>query len=132
LACRRSALEFAGITSLASYICPDEIESELSKSYEPLPYLIRKKGEAPLFTGFAMANYRGVAKKKIKGKLFKQMVKVEELYQGDYKNGKPNGEGKWVFTDGGTFIGRFEDGVHAEGAYFYPNGDVFVGSFING
>jgi len=117
LACRRAVLKHFGLDTkscIHAYIPVDEVEEELSKTQELLPCILSKERKIPIITGFVSANF------------------IEETYQGDYKDNKASGDGKWVFADGSLFIGRFENGIYTEGAYFYSNGDIYVGSFING
>ena len=47
-------------------------------------------------------------------------------YQGEMKNGRPDGFGKQKYADGKEFEGYWKDGVaEGNGTLKHPNGDVF-------
>ena len=82
--------------------------------------------------------------------------KVQPKYKGGIKNGIPNGQGVYTYTDGrkyfgqwkdgkingrGTYtspfrwkyVGQFKDGkFHGQGIYTYTDGERYVGEFKNG
>ena len=55
------------------------------------------------------------------------------IYEGYFKNGKPNGYGKCFYENGNYYIGEFLDGVrHGKGIIYYQNGKIkYEGNFIN-
>jgi len=54
-------------------------------------------------------------------------------YEGEIKNGKPNGQGESTFPDGRKYVGELKDGYkHGQGSYTWFNGDKYVGEFKNG
>jgi hypothetical protein len=59
------------------------------------------------------------------------LVKISGKYTGKCLNGLANGKGKSIGED--TYIGMFKDGLpDGKGKYFYKNGDVFQGYWYNG
>jgi len=51
-------------------------------------------------------------------------------YDGEWKNGRMHGNGKYLFRDGMTYEGRFEEGkLEGEGTAFYPGGQKYVGNW---
>ena len=54
------------------------------------------------------------------------------IYDGDFKNGKPEGEGKCYYENGNYYIGQFSNGVrHGKGIIYYRNGNIkFKGEFV--
>ena len=59
-----------------------------------------------------------------------------DKYVGEWKNGKPNGQGTYNYgvgpNDGDKYVGEWKDGSkHGQGSYTYANGDNYVGKFSN-
>ena len=51
-------------------------------------------------------------------------------YQGQVKDGKPNGLGSLTYPDGSKYIGEYKDGEkHGIGTLTYSDGTKFVGVF---
>ena len=84
-------------------------------------------------TGKAIANYTTL----IDGKT--------DLYEGDFKNGMRDGNGKYTFSNpdaknanySGSFAGHDSDSYHGglpngEGSFVYPDNSNYIGSFLNG
>ena len=47
--------------------------------------------------------------------------KVQPKYKGEIKNGKPNGQGIYTYTDGRKYIGQWKDGkINGRGTYTSP------------
>lgn len=58
---------------------------------------------------------------------------AERRYEGYWKNGQRNGQGKHTYTEGGCYEGEFlDDRRHGHGKYTYPDGSVFEGDFLYG
>jgi hypothetical protein len=56
-----------------------------------------------------------------------------DTYVGEWKNGRPNGEGTYTFADGTKYVGKWKDGkAHGQGTETSPNGDKYVGEWKNG
>jgi len=54
-------------------------------------------------------------------------------YQGQVKNGVPNGLGYLIYPDGGKYVGSWEDGkMTGQGTFIWSNGDKYVGSWKEG
>merc|ERR1711988_132080 len=54
-------------------------------------------------------------------------------YIGQFKYGKPNGEGTITFVNGGKYIGQFKDNErNGKGILTYPSGDKYIGQFKDG
>ena len=54
-------------------------------------------------------------------------------YEGDIRNGKPNGQGTVTLSDGGKYEGDIRNGEsNGQGTYTYPRGGKYVGVFKNG
>jgi hypothetical protein len=59
------------------------------------------------------------------------MGKISGKYEGKCMNGLANGEGKSIGED--TYIGTFKDGLpDGTGRYLFKNGDIFQGNWQNG
>ena len=53
---------------------------------------------------------------------------TQPKYQGQVKDGKPNGLGFIIYPDGGKYIGSWKKGErNGRGTYTHPNGYKFVG-----
>ncbi|MDR4509120.1 MAG: hypothetical protein MRJ65_12960 [Candidatus Brocadiaceae bacterium] len=65
----------------------------------------------------------------------RQRIKFESggQYEGEIKNGKPNGQGTYLSPDGRKYVGEFKDGVFSgQGTYTFPDGTKYVGEFEDG
>ena len=52
------------------------------------------------------------------------------MYEGEFREDKPNGHGKLYYQDGRVYEGEFKnDAIEGEGIEYEPNGDKFVGVF---
>lgn len=52
------------------------------------------------------------------------------IYEGEFKNGKPNGQGKLTFTTGDFYEGSFENGMpNGQGKITYSLGNIYEGKF---
>ena len=67
------------------------------------------------------------------GKGIKYYKNGNILYDGDWVNGKPEGNGKVIYEDGIYYIGQFKNGLsHGKGIYYYSNGNIkYDGEFVN-
>eukprot|EP00808_Paulinella_micropora_P022040 g76044.t1 len=55
-----------------------------------------------------------------------------DKYQGDFKNGKLEGQGTYFYASGDKYVGDFKnDKLEGQGTLFYANGDKYVGDFKN-
>ncbi len=51
-------------------------------------------------------------------------------YIGEFKNGKPNGQGTLTFANGNKYVGEFKDDKYnGPGTYTFANGNKYVGEF---
>jgi hypothetical protein len=59
---------------------------------------------------------------------------IHQKYQGQVKDGKPNGQGTNTYPlTGVKYVGEFKDGKkHGQGTWTYPNGTNYVGEFKDG
>ena len=59
---------------------------------------------------------------------------TQPKYQGDVKNGEPNGMGVIIFLNGDKYIGEWNNGgMTGKGTYLFPKMErKFVGEFKNG
>ena len=54
-------------------------------------------------------------------------------YQGQVKDGKPNGLGILIFPSGGKYVGSWKNGVkNGKGTTTYQNGNKYVGEYKDG
>ncbi len=54
-------------------------------------------------------------------------------FDGEYRNGRANGLGTIVYSNGDRFAGRFENGKrHGEGVFAWVGGTYYKGEFLNG
>ena len=52
-------------------------------------------------------------------------------YTGDVKNGKPNGFGIMIFTNGRKYVGEFKDGKRWNGTIYDKEGNI-IEKWVNG
>jgi len=56
-----------------------------------------------------------------------------DVYEGEFKNDKRHGEGKYTFADGDVYEGNWKDGKrHGEGKMTYADGSVYEGNWKDG
>ena len=70
-------------------------------------------------------------------KCFAKITTEDEIYEGEFLNGKRDGEGILNYTDsefyGNSYQGQFlNDKYHGEGVYKYVTGDYYEGNFRMG
>jgi len=54
-------------------------------------------------------------------------------YEGEIKNGSPNGQGTFTLNDGEKYVGEFKDGKsHGQGTYTWSDGRKYVGEWKDG
>ena len=54
-------------------------------------------------------------------------------YEGEYKDGKRNGQGTFTYPDGTRYVGEYKDGMRSGlGTQTYPDGGKYEGSWKNG
>ena len=54
-------------------------------------------------------------------------------YLGEYKNGTQNGQGTYIFPDGGKYVGELKDGkLNGQGTYTFADGYKYVGEWKDG
>lgn len=54
-------------------------------------------------------------------------------YEGEYKDGKRNGQGKMTYPTGDIYSGEWENNkMSGGGTYWYKNGDIFSGTWVDG
>jgi len=62
-----------------------------------------------------------------------RMLFSKERYQGEWKDGKFHGRGKYTWADGAVYEGEFQDGeFHGRGKVALGNGAVYEGEFQDG
>ena len=52
-------------------------------------------------------------------------------YTGEWKGGKPNGQGTEITTDGSKFVGEFKDDRFLNGTFYDKDGNI-IGKWVNG
>ena len=61
------------------------------------------------------------------------IYKNGNVYIGNKKNDKPNGQGAIKYKNGNVYIGEWKDGKkNGEGTMKYSNGDVYIEEWKNG
>ena len=55
------------------------------------------------------------------------------MYDGNFVNGKYEGDGKYIYENGEYYIGQFLNGLkHGKGIVYYKNGTIkYDGNFVN-
>ena len=54
-------------------------------------------------------------------------------YEGEWKDGKRHGQGKFTYASGDTYEGEWKDGKsHGQGKLTYPGGNTYEGEFKDG
>jgi hypothetical protein len=57
-------------------------------------------------------------------------TKKGNVYEGEWRNGLPNGHGAYTYADGHKYVGESKDGKsHGQGTFTFANGDKYVGDF---
>ena len=57
-------------------------------------------------------------------------IDTQPKYKGQVKNGKPNGLGIIIYTDGSRYVGGWENGKYqGQGTFTKPDGTKYVGSW---
>lgn len=60
-------------------------------------------------------------------------VFTNSTYEGNFKNGKENGQGKMISWNKSIYEGSFLDGQkHGKGIFTWANGDQYIGDWVNG
>lgn len=55
------------------------------------------------------------------------------IYEGGFKNGKRHGQGKQTHPEGDVYTGEWKDDIeHGQGKYMWPDGEIYEGEFKNG
>ena len=58
---------------------------------------------------------------------------TQPKYQGQVKNGVPNGLGISIHPNGNKYVGEFKDGKsNGQGTSYYTGGNKLVGEFVDG
>ena len=57
---------------------------------------------------------------------------TQPIYQGDVKNGKPDGLGLLIYPNGTRYVGSWVNGKENEGTQTFPNGNKLVGEWEKG
>ncbi len=53
-----------------------------------------------------------------------------DVYIGEFKDNKKNGQGTYIFANGDKYVGEYKDGVsHGQGTYTWADGNRYVGEF---
>ena len=56
-----------------------------------------------------------------------------DQHVGEYKDGKPNGHGTYIWADGDKYVGEYKDGKpNGHGTYIWADGDKYVGEYKDG
>ena len=56
-----------------------------------------------------------------------------EQYVGEWKNGKPNGQGTYTSLNGAQYVGEFKNGNYdGQGTYTFPDGEIQSGTWSDG
>lgn len=57
----------------------------------------------------------------------------EGTYVGHFRKGKMEGEGTFVYRNGGVYVGLWHNGqYHGKGTYVYPSGHTLIGEWDEG
>ena len=58
---------------------------------------------------------------------------IGDVFEGEWRNGYPNGQGTFIATNGGKYVGEYKDGQpNGQGTYTWADGDKYVGEHKNG
>ena len=53
-----------------------------------------------------------------------------DRYEGEYKDDKKNGKGKFIYNNGDRYEGEYkDDNRNGKGIFFYNNGDRYEGEY---
>ena len=62
-----------------------------------------------------------------------QTYKNGNKYFGEHKNGLPNGQGRSIYPDGGIYLGEYKNGkFHGQGTFIWNDGYYYEGEFRDG
>ncbi len=72
------------------------------------------------------------------GRYVLERVNIGDILEGEWQNGRLNGQGRYYFLaenklKGNNYVGEFENGwIHGQGTYTWANGDKYVGEHKHG
>ena len=92
---------------------------------------------AALFTNQAIAlppcDELEMIKNNCQAKVNQKLGNYSGIYDGEFMNGKRNGQGAFSFEDGAVYRGQWKnDNFHGQGTFYSANGDEFRGEYRNG
>ena len=62
-----------------------------------------------------------------------QTYKNGNKYFGEHKNGLPNGQGRSIYPDGSMYLGEYKNGkFHGQGTFIWKDGYYYEGEFRDG
>lgn len=68
-------------------------------------------------------------KREGKGKFF---FITGDVYEGEFKNNQKNGKGTYTYCNKDVYVGEYKNGrIHGKGKYTYVEGDVYEGEYKN-
>jgi len=53
------------------------------------------------------------------------------MYEGEFKDGKYDGQGTYTWSDGRKYVGEWKDGKRWNGIMYDKNGNI-TGKYVNG
>ena len=63
----------------------------------------------------------------------KYIYSTGDIYEGEFKNGYKDGKGKYTYCNKDVYEGDYKEGkIHGKGKYTYVEGDIYEGEYFNG
>ena len=83
--------------------------------------------------GKVQSKYNGEIKNGIPNGFGYQSYINGNKYFGEHKNGLPNGEGRSIYPDGSMYLGEYKNGkFHGQGTFIWKDGYYYDGEFRDG
>ena len=83
--------------------------------------------------GIVHSKYNGEIKNGRPNGFGYQTYKNGNKYFGEHKNGFPNGEGRSIYPDGSMYLGVYKNGkFHGQGTFIWKDGYYYDGEFRDG
>ena len=112
-----------------SYKNGDKFSGQMSKG-EVNSYGIYEGSNGITFEGDFIKDDKETKDKRIKGKLIYDNDNEKYIYEGEFLNGKFDGNGILKNSKGDIYEGSFKSGLkEGEGIFHFAEGDIYIGNF---
>ena len=104
--------------------CFGTVKKEISTSDKKIKHIVNFTGEYGSTPG--KPGGKGVSR------VYKNGI-FSSSYEGEWKDGKPHGQGKEIFSHGQKYVGKWKDGMkNGQGTLTFTDGEKFDGEWLEG